>query len=84
MIAGGDGEVSDETRRLAEEARRRAGDLPLSSIPGIAADALTAGGEGMTPEQIRALAVNTLDQAQQVSYLLGRLATLLDGHGDPQ
>jgi hypothetical protein len=80
MTTGG-GDVSEETRRMAEQARRAADDLPLSGVPRIATDALMARGVDMTPTEIRALAVRTLEMAQQVSYLLGKLAHLTDSPG---
>jgi hypothetical protein len=36
----------------------------------------------MSPEDIRRLAADAIKQAQQVSFLLGKLATLLDTPGE--
>ena len=73
----GPGEISDEARRLAAQARARAASLPTAED---LAASLTALGHqaDMTPEQIRALAAETISRAQQVSYLLGKLAGLLE------
>jgi len=67
------GEVSDEARLMAARARARAAGLPDAAS--IAAMALTHGGS-MSDEEARELAATAIAQAAQVSYLLGRLASL--------
>lgn len=74
-------EISDEARMLAERVRDRAASLPDAAV--IAGMAMTTGGE-MSPAEIRQLAIDAIEQAQRVSFLLGRLASLLDEPpGDP-
>jgi hypothetical protein len=74
-----DDDISDETRRMVARTRARAAASPT---PGELADLLTAASvtraPEMTAEQIRVLSRDTLAQAQQVSYLLGKLAGLLE------
>jgi hypothetical protein len=79
---GHDDEISEETRQMVAAIRQRAAQSPGSAE---IADLLTsAGAKGsqMSAEDIRALGRATLAQAQQVSYLLGKLAVLIEG-GDP-
>lgn len=77
----GTGEVSDETRMIAARVRARAAAIPAAAE--VTRLAFTA--HEMTPAQVRELAAETLTQAQQVSFLLGKLAGLLDdGEGDPR
>jgi hypothetical protein len=78
------GEVSEETRLMADRVRQRAAHLPLGADLGrLAADALERSGD-MTAAEIRQLAADTITQAQEAAWLLGRLATLLeDGGGEP-
>jgi len=78
------GEVTEETRRKAEQIRERATHLPLGAELGrLAADALERSGE-MTAAEMRQLAADTITQAQEAAFLLGRLAGLLrDGEGEP-
>lgn len=72
-------EISDETRMIAEQVRARAAAMPgPDGIAGLAVDVLTADRGDMTPDQIRRLAVEAISQAQRVSYLLGRLAGLME------
>ena len=73
----GDG-ISEETRLMVTRIRERAAGSPGSAeIAGLLTSA-AARGSDMTAEEIRALGRDTLDLADQVSYLLGRLAGLLD------
>lgn len=79
---GAHDEISEETRRMVADIRRRAAASPGSAE---IADLLTltaARGSEMSAEEIRALGRDTIAQAQQVSYLLGKLAGLLED-GDP-
>lgn len=77
-----DDEVSAEARMMAERVRQRAAGMPdAADIAGMAMDAST---RDMTPAEIRALATQAIRQAEQVSFLLGRLAGLLDTEaGEP-
>jgi hypothetical protein len=78
-VTGADGQISEESRLLAQQVRERAQAMPTEAdVAAMAADALTATGSSMTPAQIRALAAEALRKAQEVSGLLGRLANLLD------
>lgn len=78
----GDDRISDMTRAAADRARRRAKDeMPhpdrlagLSAVPP---------SPDLSPAEIRRLAANAIAQAQQISFLLGRLAELVDEEGDP-
>jgi hypothetical protein len=80
----GQGDISDESRAAAERVRERAAAMPTAAdLAGLAADALTSPGSAMSPAEIRALAAEALTKAQQVSYLLGKLAGLLDDPGAP-
>ncbi len=74
--------ISEETRLMVARIRERAAQSPGSAE---LADLLTSAasrGSEMTAEEIRALGRDTLDLASQVSYLLGRLAGLLEEEGD--
>ena len=63
---------------MAVLARQRAADVLLDAgLPDLAADALQAPPRDMSPAEIRQLAASAIAQAQQVSYLLGKLAGLL-------
>jgi hypothetical protein len=69
--------VSEEARMLAERVRERAASMPTADVlAGMTADALTHG-SAMSPEEMRRLVADALTKAQQVSYLLGRLAGIL-------
>lgn len=73
------GDLTPEARDLAADAMIRAATAPqVPEIGHLAAEALAAGHEDMTPAEIRALAATALGQAQQISRLMGRLADLLD------
>jgi hypothetical protein len=77
---GGNSEnISPVTMAAAVRARHRAEtELPTpDALAGMAIGA--AKGADMSPAQIRHLAATAIDQAQQISYLLGKLAGLLDG-----
>jgi hypothetical protein len=83
LTGSSDEDISEEARLLAERVRERAAEMPSAAdLAGIAADALTSNGSAMTPEEIRKLAAEALTKAQQVSFLLGKLAGLLDEPGD--
>lgn len=76
-----DDDITTETRVLVARARERAAMLPAAGQ--LVHLALSA--NEMTPQQVRDLAATTLEQAQEMSYLLGKLAGLLgDGEGDPR
>lgn len=76
MSTGDDETITDEVLIMVARVRERAAHMPgAAEIAGMAMDA--PGGD-MTPAQIRALATQTIRQAEQVSFLLGRLAGLLD------
>lgn len=79
MTGPGDSEISDESRVLADRARRRAEAMPSAAdLAAIAADALSnTSRSDMTPDEIRQIAAEALAKAQEVSYLLGRLAGIL-------
>lgn len=75
-------DLTPATRDLAADAMIRAANAPQPATIGhIAAEALAAEHEDMTPEEIRALAAKALSQAQQISHLMERLADLLEGGG---
>jgi hypothetical protein len=78
LTAAGD-EISDEARALAARVRGRAAALPAAGdLAGMTADALTSPrSQTLSPDEIRQLAAEALTQAQQVAYLLGKLAVLL-------
>jgi hypothetical protein len=87
MTGTDDTEISEEARVLAEHARERAAAMPSpAALASIAAGALSASthGSNMTPAEIRQLAEDALAKAQEVSWLLGRLAGILgpDADGD--
>lgn len=76
------GAVSEEARQAAARARAAAAGLPdAAELAGMAADALTRQRDDMSTEDARVLAVTALTHAQQVAFLLGRLAGLLDDDG---
>ena len=80
MNPGGNGDdISDEARLMAAQVRERASHLPTA---GELADMTIGSGRDMSPDEIRALATAAIEQASQVSYLLGRLAGLLDQPGE--
>ena len=71
-----DDNISAESRVKAARVRERAATMPhAADIAGMAMDAPRG---DMTPEEIRALATEAITQAERVSFLLGRLAGLLD------
>jgi hypothetical protein len=79
-------EISEESRRAAERVRERAAGMPdAAGLAGMTADVLavtTTGGQ-MSPADMRRLAAEALVKAQEVSYLLGKLAGILgDRPGD--
>jgi hypothetical protein len=84
-----DDEISEETLLVVAQVRTKAAQIPLG--PGIASltaevlavSAPVPAGEDMTPAEIRRLAASAIEQAQQVSFLLGRLAGLLGERNAP-
>ena len=75
---GADDEISEETLQMVIRIRERAAQIPNAAD---LADLLTATAmksDVMSADQIRALAQNAVAQAEQVSFLLGKLAGLLD------
>jgi len=74
-------EISDETRDLVTRVRVRAAQSPGAAELASLLTAAGAQAPGMSAEQIRALGRDTLVLAGQVSYLLGKLAGLLDEEG---
>ena len=76
---GDDGQVSEETRLMAERILEQAATFPTPErLAAMAAEALRTPGRDMSAEEIRELAASAITQAQQVSYYLKRLAALLD------
>jgi hypothetical protein len=76
-------EISEETRLMAVQVRAMASRLPLGAeLATLAADAMLSRGEHMSPAEIRHLGVTAARQAQQVSYLLGKLAGLIGDEDD--
>lgn len=76
-------QISEETRRMVTAIRERAAASPGSAEIADLLTSAAAQGSEMSPDEIRALGRETLAQAQQVSYLLGKLAGLLDEEGAP-
>lgn len=70
--------ISEETRLMVAHIRERAAQSPGSAELADLLTSAAARGAAMTAEEIRALSRDTLDLASRVSYLLGRLAGLLD------
>ena len=70
--------ISEETRLMVTRIRERAARSPGSAELADLLTSAAARGTEMTAEEIRALGRDTLELASQVSYLLGRLAGLLD------
>jgi hypothetical protein len=70
-------QITEETRAMAAEARRRAGRAPTADeLAGL----LSAAGErtaGPVADEVRRLATAAISQAQQVSFLLGKLSGLV-------
>ena len=67
---------------MVADIRRRAAVSPSSAELADLLTSAAARGTEMSAEEIRALGRDTLAQAQQISYLLGKLAGLLED-GDP-
>jgi len=64
---------------MATAVRLRAAQALMGAgLAGLAADVLATPRREMSHEDIRALAAHAIEQSQQVSYLLGRLAGLMD------
>jgi hypothetical protein len=82
LTPGGGDDITDEARAAAEHARRRAEDeMPAAdTLAGLAVSA--AKETDMSPAEIRRLAADAISQAQQISYLLGKLAALVDTEQD--
>jgi hypothetical protein len=83
LTPGGGDDITPEAREAAEHARRRAQDeMPAAdTLAGLAIGA--AKETGMSSDEIRRLAADAISQSQQIAFLLGRLATLLDEDGEP-
>ena len=75
---GGDDLISPEALEAAQRVRQRAMDEMLTADALANLTITAAEGSDMTSAEIRRLAASAIDQAQQISYLLGRLAGLLD------
>lgn len=77
----GDGhdDVSEETLTMVARIRERASHIPTAAD--LAEMTMAAGAQDMSPAEIRQLATKAIDQAQQVSFLLGKLAGLLQEPG---
>jgi len=74
--------ISERTRQMVTRVRQRAAQAPA---PGELADLLTAAGAApdMSAAEIRELGRDTLVLAGQVSFLLGKLAGLLEEGDGP-
>ena len=79
---GSHDDISEETRQMVAVIRQRAAASPGSAEIADLLTAAAAHGSEMNADEIRALGRDTLAQAQQVSFLLGKLAGLLED-GDP-
>jgi hypothetical protein len=80
---GANDEISDETRLMVARIRERVAASPGSAeIVDILTSAAAKGTE-MSAEEIRALAREALSHAEQVSYLLGKLAGLAGDDDGP-
>jgi hypothetical protein len=76
--------ISEETRVIAAEALHRAATTPVpAAITAMEAKALAKDRGGMSPAEIRDLAATAVEQAQQISHLMARLAGLLDDDDSP-
>lgn len=79
---GADDDITPETRAAAEHARRRAEDeMPTAdTLAGLTIGA--AKETDMSPAEIRRLAAAAIAQSQQIAFLLGKLAALVDEGGE--
>lgn len=87
MAAAPDGndDITEEARLMVARVRAAVTGVPLGGdLATLAVDALRAPGRDMTPEEIRHLAADAMDQANQISYLLGKLAGILDDEHQEQ
>lgn len=76
---GADDGITPEARAAAGHARRRAEDeMPAADTLAVLAAAAAKEDADMSPAEIRRLAAAAISQSQQIAYLLGRLAGLLD------
>lgn len=76
---GGTDDITQETWVMVARVRERATRVPLGADLGsLAVDAALAPVRDMTPDEIRRLGATAVDQARQISFLLGKLAGLLD------
>lgn len=74
--AGND--ISEETRMIAARIRERAAAAPSADdLAALLTSGAPASGD-MSPAEIRRLAADAILRAQQISFLLGRLAGLLE------
>ena len=74
-------EISEETRRMVARIRERAAASPGSAEIADLLTAAAARGSQMSAAEISALSRDTLVLAGQVSFLLGKLAGLLEEGG---
>lgn len=80
---GGTDDISPEARLMAALVRARAAQVPLGGdLAVLTADALLTPGRDMTADEIRRLGASAVEQARQISYLLGKLAGLLNDDED--
>lgn len=81
--AGAADDIPEDIRVMAAHVQAKAARMPgAEQLADNIAEALSAPREDMSPEDIRRLAADAIKQAQQVSFLLGKLATLLDTPGE--
>ena len=80
---GAHDEISDETRRMVAAIRERAAQSPGSAEIADLLTAAAARGSEMSAGEIRALGRDTLVLADQVSFLLGKLAGLTGEEREP-
>lgn len=80
---GAHDEISDETRRMVAAIRERAAQSPGSAEIADLLTAAAARGPEMSAGEIRALGRDTLNLADQVSFLLGKLAALTGEEREP-
>ena len=78
---GADDEISEETLLLVIHIRERAAQAPGAADLADLLTSAAAKGDDMSADEIRALARDAIAQAEQVSFLLGKLAGLLDEVG---
>ena len=83
MTSPDDEAPSEDTLMLVARVRHRAGEAPtVDQVTALAVEALSGSRGDLTAAEIRQLATQALHQAQQVSFLLGKLAGMV-GRNDP-